>query len=85
MARNYQAEAIQKYPVTAAAPLEDNYTNEAAYQQDLEEFQRQHATVVAHQQVWIACQEAEDQCCQAEAERAAEELRVQKAAEVAAA
>ena len=76
MARNYQVEAIQKYPVTAAPPLEDNYTDDATYQWDLEEFQRQCATVVAHQQAWIACQEAEDQCHQAEAERPAEELRV---------
>ena len=48
MARNYQVEAVQKYPITTVAPLEDNYTDEAAYQQDLKEFQRQHAAVVAH-------------------------------------
>ena len=75
MARNYQVEAIQKFPITAAPPLEDNYTNDAAYQWGSEEFQRQHAAIVAHQWAWIAHQEAEDQCCQAKAELATEELR----------
>src|SRR5260370_22318060 len=85
MARNYQAEAIQKFPVTAAPPLKDNYTDNATYQWDSEEFQRQHAAVVSCQRVWIACQEAEDQHHQAKAERAAEQLKTQKAAEAAAA
>ena len=76
MARNYQAEAIQKFPITAAPPLEDNCMDDAAYQQDSKEFQRQRAAIVAHCRVWIAHQEVEDQCHQAEAERAAEELRV---------
>src|SRR5260370_23156531 len=85
MARNYQAEAIQKFPITAAPPFEDNYMDDAAYQWDSEEFQRQHAAIVAHCRAWIAHQEAEDQHPQAEAERAAEELKARKAAEVAAA
>ena len=75
MARNYQAEAVQKFPVTAAPPLKDNYTDNATYQWDSEEFQRQCAAIVAHQWAWIAHQEAEDQHRQAKAERAAEELK----------
>ena len=47
MARNYLAEAVKKYPITATPPLEDNYTNGAAYQQDLEEFQSHCDAIVA--------------------------------------
>ena len=84
MARNYLVKAIQKYPITATPPLEDNYTNGATYQWDLKEFQRHCDAIVAWQWAWIAHQEAEYQHCQAKADRATEELRAWKAEEVAA-
>src|SRR5260370_40668766 len=78
MARNYQVEAVQKFPITAAPPLKDNYTDDAAYQWDSKEFQRQCTAVVACQWEWVGHQEAGGKCHQAGGERATVEVKAKK-------
>ena len=83
MARNYQAEAASKFPAPPV-PVEDDYPDDAGYQQALEAFTTQRSAVVTRRRRWIEREEAEDLRRQVEAERQAEELRKREAAELAA-
>ena len=83
MVWGYQAEATAKFP-TPAVPIEDDYPNDAAYQQALENFMTQQLVVMAHCQRWIKCEEVEDHRQEAKVVKAAE-LKKKERAEVAAA
>src|SRR5260370_34796962 len=52
MLRDYKTESIRRFPLKAM-PFEDDYAEEADYQQDYTEYKVEHNATMAHQQEWI--------------------------------